>query len=173
MLFAASAGTSRHLLEARLERAGAIRWRSIPTADGARFGGFAVKLGADGWRVKLDRVPRAGRLRPAVYALWVDRAPLAQLEAFDPAPSIIVAHSGGHDAVWSLSKPLEPDKAIQTLELLAHRLGGDPDAARLDARGWVPGSADAGGEPVRCVRLELTSVKPRRLLNAARSPAAA
>ena len=73
------------------------------------------------------------------FVLWADcdgEAAVAALDAFEPAPSIVIASGSGSNchAYWPLLEPLPSDELEHANRRLAHALGADPasaDAARI------------------------------------------
>lgn len=71
------------------------------------------------------------------HALYVDcdtPESIAALEAFQPAPSMVVNSGRGRHAYWSLWPPAGPDELERANRRLAHALGADmraTDAARI------------------------------------------
>src|SRR4051812_44366919 len=96
------------------------------------------------------------------HVLWVDcdgEQAVAALEAFEPAPAIVIASGSGSNchAYWPLREPLQRDELERANRRLAYALGADPasaDAARILR---VPGTLSHKHRPptpVRALRLE-------------------
>jgi len=136
--------------------------------------GERVRALASRGDVYVSAAPRVRRqgCKDAVHrgwTLWADiDAPdaLDRLEAFEPAPSIVLmTGTPGHAlAVWPLRTALAPAHLVRANRRLAHALGGDmaaTDAARIIR---VPQAANFKSDPpapVQCVRLELEVFEAR------------
>src|SRR4051812_36263479 len=115
-------------------------------APPTRLRGLATRAVALGGRtdVYVGCAPRTRRHggRDAVqraFVLWADcdgEHAVEALEAFDPAPSIVIASGSGRNchAYWPLTAPLPRGEVERANQRLAHALGADPasaDAARI------------------------------------------
>jgi hypothetical protein len=104
------------------------------------YAGVAPRLGRDG-----DQATQYAPCR----VLWADldtRRAVANLDAFDPGPTMTVL-SGGLDGdvarrygFWALTEPLAPDDARRHTRRLAHCLGADMASAEPARILRVPGS---------------------------------
>jgi hypothetical protein len=89
--------------------------------------GVAPRSRQEGTRAAVERC----------HVLYVDcdtPGSIAALEAFDPAPSMVVKSGAGVHAYWSLWPPANPDQLERANRRLAHHLGADmraTDAARI------------------------------------------
>ena len=92
--------------------------------------------------VYLGVAPRARRhggrdAIPYLTTLWVDAdtpEAIERLQAFTPAPSILIASGRGQHAYWPLEHPVDLDTGEQANHRLAHHLAADLncwDAARI------------------------------------------
>jgi hypothetical protein len=96
------------------------------------------------------------------FALWADcdgDAAVRALQAFQPAPGIVIASGGGGNchAYWPLRDPIAADALERANRRLAYALGADPasaDAARILR---IPGTLShkhAPPTPVEAIKLE-------------------
>src|SRR3954454_15290494 len=100
------------------------------------------------------------------YVLWADcdgDQAVAALNAFDPAPSIVIASGSGTNchAYWPLQPPLRIDDLEPANRRLAHALGADPasaDAARILR---VPGTLSHKPQPPTAVEALRTDFERR------------
>ena len=133
-----------------------------------------VRALADRGDVFIGAAPRVRRQGSAdaierSWALWVDLDQpdaLARLEAFEPAPSIVLmTGSPGHAlALWPLRHALTPAHLVRANRRLAHALAGDLAATDLARIVRVPQTANFKSDPpasVECVRLELAVFEAR------------
>src|SRR4051812_493347 len=175
-------GSTTRFLAALAGRAGGselieLRYR---LADGQRMGQqfepatrlrrLAMRAIALGGRtdVYVGCAPRTRRHggRDAVqraFVLWADcdgEHAVEALEAFDPAPSIVIASGTGRNchAYWPLTAPLPRGEVERANRRLANALGADPasaDAARILR---IPGTWSHKHQPptpVRALRLDV------------------
>ena len=141
-----------------------------------RVRGLATRAIALGRRtdVYVGCAPRTRRHggRDAVdraFVLWADcdgEDAVAELAAFEPAPSIVIASGTGSNchAYWPLSGPLSRDEVERANRRLAHALGADPasaDAARILR---VPGTFSHKHMPP--TQVEALRLDPDRRLDA-------
>ena len=140
-------------------------------ADRAR--GLATRALALGRRTDVyvgcaPRVRRHGGRRAIErgYVLWADcdgEQAVAALQAFEPAPSIVIASGSGSNchAYWPLQEPLDRDELEHANRRLAHALGADPasaDAARILR---VPGTLSHKHAPPTAVEAIRTDFERR------------
>src|SRR5215208_7793850 len=100
------------------------------------------------------------------YVLWADcdgEPAVAALQAFEPAPSIVIASGSGCNchAYWLLQAPLPIEELEHANRRLAHALGADPasaDAARILR---VPGTLSHKHAPPTAVEAIRTDFERR------------
>ena len=100
------------------------------------------------------------------HVLWADcdgPEAVAALEAFDPAPTIVIASGTGPNchAYWPLTEPLGRDEVERGNRRLAHALGSDPasaDAARILR---VPGTLSHKHQPPTAVDARVFDTRRR------------
>jgi RepB DNA-primase from phage plasmid/CHC2 zinc finger len=93
------------------------------------------------------------------WALWVDgdgAASVARLEAFVPAPAVVVRSGSATNvhAYWPLVRPLAPDEATAANRQLAEVLGADGRSADVTRILRAPGTRNFKHDPPRAVVLE-------------------
>jgi hypothetical protein len=131
------------LLEVRWRHGDGMRRRFYRTADELTAAAAAIlELGAR-TDVYVGCAPRARSAggRDAVvraWVLWVDcdtPEAVAALQAFTPAPAIVVRSGTGEHrhAYWTLSGPVDADVATAANRRLAHKLGADVGAVTTAA----------------------------------------
>jgi CHC2 zinc finger/RepB DNA-primase from phage plasmid len=122
--------------------------------------------------VYIGAAPRArthgGRAAIAsLTTVWIDADTpdaIAQLDAFTPAPSILVATGRGRHAYWLLKRPVDVDTGEHANLRLAHHLAADTscfDAARILR---PPHSTNFQHQPPRPVRLLRLAASERHVL---------
>jgi hypothetical protein len=166
------AGDPGELLELRYRVGGGQRMGQLfEPANRAR--GLATRALALGRRTDVyvgcaPRVRRHGGRRAIErgYVLWADcdgDQAVAALNAFEPAPSIVIASGSGSNchAYWPLLEPLDRDELEQGNRRLAYALGADlasADAARILR---VPGTLSHKRQPPTAVEAIRTDFERR------------
>jgi hypothetical protein len=159
-----------------------MRRRFYPTEFPDRAVSAILRVGRER-DIYIGAAPRArthgGRAAIArLTSLWVDAdtpEAIKRLDAFTPAPSILVASGRGRHAYWLLKRPVDVDTGEQANLRLAQHLAADTscfDAARILR---PPHSTNFGHQPARPVRLLRLAAQERHPLAsvAARLPALA
>jgi CHC2 zinc finger len=131
------------LLELRWRHRDSMRRRVYRASD--QLGAAAAAIRALGTRtdVYVGCAPRAGRpggldAVARAWVLWVDcdtPQAVAALQAFTPAPAIVVRSGTGEHrhAYWTLTGPVDAEAATAGNQRLAHALGADSGAVTTAA----------------------------------------
>jgi hypothetical protein len=175
------------LFEVRTRRcAGGMRQKFLTPAEARRA---LPRMLLDGARtdVYVGAAPRRRRRGTAedvarCWCLWADadgQGAVNALEAFEPAPSIVIASGTGPNfhAWWALDcrRPLEPEAARQANLRLAHALGSDRKVADPARVLRLAGTRNFKHEPaamVECVRCEPVVHDPRDIVGLLPDPPA-
>jgi CHC2-type zinc finger protein len=140
-----------------------MRRRFYPTQFPDRAVSAILRAGRER-DVYLGAAPRArtqgGRAAIAwLSALWVDAdipEAIERLQAFTPAPAIVVASGRGQHAYWLLARPADVDSGEHANRRLAHHLAADvscTDAARILRPPHTTNFRHQPARPVRLLRL--------------------
>lgn len=146
--------------ELRARHGQLMRRRFYPTEFPDRAVSAILRAGRER-DIYIGAAPRArthgGRAAIAwLTSLWIDAdtpEAIERLDAFTPAPSILVATGRGRHAYWLLSRPVDVDTGEHANLRLAHHLAADAgcfDAARILR---PPHSTNFRHQPPRPVRL--------------------
>jgi hypothetical protein len=179
------AGTTDGVLPLTVGARGEPTTRTFPTRDHTRRIAHAIEHlsvahdvhVAVAPRVKV-KTPRRGVWRHeivAVHCLWVscEENRWSALQAFAPAPSVIVHYRGRLDSYWQLRSPLSRAEAVRANRRLAHALGGDMDATDPTWEARPPGTQSFKFTPaakVECIRIRLDPFTAEEIVGALSDP---
>ena len=165
------------MLEVRWRHGDGMKRRVYRVGD--ELGAAAAAIGELGSRTDVyvgcaPRRRRAGGLDAVqrVWVLWADcdtPAAIAALDAFRPAPAIVVRSGSGENrhAYWTLSGPIGVEEATTANRRLAHALGADGGAVTTAATILrPPGTANFKHTPAVAVVAE--RIQPWRRVSARR-----